>query len=94
MDTDPDSVRERAVVTHAEPPLYDVDEPLWSAEDPETNCVGYGRVEAEAMGNLIAVVVERADTSDTGHAKMPGEVMERTWQDSSESIVSKFTDVF
>lgn len=94
MDTDPDSIRERAVVTHAEPPLYDLDEPLWSAEDPETNCVGYGRVEAEAMGNLIAVAVERADMSDTGYAKMPGEVMERTWQDSSESIVSKFTDVF
>jgi len=94
MNTDPDSVRDRAVVTHAEPPLYDLDEPLWSAEDPETNCVGYGRVEAEAVGNLIAVVTDRADASDAGYVKLPGKVVERTWQESDDGIVSKFIDVF
>lgn len=94
MDTDPDAVRERAVVTHAEPPLYDVDESMYAAEDPETNCAGYGRVEAEAVGNLVSVVVQRDPDDDTGYVKMPGEVMERTWKGSGDSFVSKLTDGF
>ncbi|PSQ28984.1 hypothetical protein BRD03_01510 [Halobacteriales archaeon QS_9_68_17] len=94
MDTDPDAVRERATVTHLEPPLLDIEEEMWSAEDPETNCVGYGRVEAEAVGNLVAVVAEHAGESGVGHVKLPGEVVERTWQEDPDGVVSTLSNLF
>ncbi|NHN48910.1 hypothetical protein G9464_15075 [Halostella sp. JP-L12] len=94
MDADPDAVRERATVTHLEPPLLDIEEEMWSAEDPETGCVGYGRVEAEAVGNLVAVVAERAGESEVGYVKLPGEVVERTWRGERDGVVSKLSDLF
>ncbi|WP_121821570.1 hypothetical protein [Halostella salina] len=90
----PDAVRERAEVTHVEPPVYGLDEALWSAEDPETDCVGYGRVEAEAVGNLVAVVVEHGDDSPVGHVKLPGEVVERTWERDADGVLSRIGDLF
>jgi len=91
---DPDTVRERARVTHVEPPVHGLDEALWSAEDPETDCVGYGRVEAEAVGNLVAVVVDRGGDSSVGHVKLPGEVVERTWERDAEGVLSRIVDLF
>jgi len=93
-DPSPETVRERAQVTHVEPPVYGLDEALWSAEDPETDCVGYGRVEAEAVGNLIAVVVERGGDSPVGHVKLPGEVVERRWERDADGLLSRLGDLF
>ncbi|WP_135822599.1 hypothetical protein [Halostella litorea] len=92
-DVDPDALRARAQVTHVEPPVYGLDEALWSAEDPETDCVGYGRVEAEAVGNLVAVVVERGGDSAVGHVKLPGEVVERTWEREENGVLSRLGDL-
>jgi len=94
MSTDPEAVRERAVVTHVEPPIHGLEEALWSAEDPETDCVGYGRVEAEAVGNLVAVVAEYGGDSSVGHVKLPGDVVERTWERDSGGVLSRLGDLF
>lgn len=77
---DETAIRERAVVEQYEPPVYGLDEPMWVAEDDETGCVGMGRVRAEAVGNLVAVVESHGDTEGS-HVKVPGSVVERTWAD-------------
>ncbi|MFC6734261.1 MULTISPECIES: hypothetical protein [unclassified Haladaptatus] len=75
--TGPD-LRARATVTCYEPPLYDLEKPLWVAEDPETDCVGIGRVEAEAFGNLTAAVAEfEADGGRVPYKKLPGRTIRR-----------------
>jgi hypothetical protein len=58
MRADPDDVRDRAWVEHRQPPIDDLKEPMWFAEDPVSECAGVGRVEAETVGNLVAVVAE------------------------------------
>lgn len=75
----PDGVRERARVERYEPPVYGLDEPMWVAEDDETGCVGVGRVEAEAVGNLLAVVDSHGG-GEHGYVKLPGQVFERSWE--------------
>lgn len=77
---DPEQVRARARVDRYEPPVYGLEEPMWVAEDDETSCVGVGRVEAEAVGNLLAVVATHGEESD-GYVKLPGTAVERTWQE-------------
>lgn len=83
---DGERVRERVRVTRYEPPVYDLDEPMWVAEDDETGCVGIGRVEAEAVGNLLALVDSHGHR-DGGHVKLPGRVVERSWQDVGKGDV-------
>lgn len=85
MESDPDVVAERATVAHLEPPVYGLDEPMWTAEDDETDCVGVGRVEAEAVGNLVSVVVAYDRDPGTSYVKLPGQVVERTWANEAES---------
>jgi hypothetical protein len=58
MSSDPDDVRDRAWVEHRRPPIDDLEKPVWIAEDPVTECAGVGRVKAEAVGNLVTVVVQ------------------------------------
>lgn len=79
MSPDSDDVRDRAWVEHRRPPVDDLNEPMWIAEDPVTECAGVGRVEAEAMGNLIAVVIEyeRRGASGPPLLKLPGSVVVR-----------------
>lgn len=79
MTSDPDDVRDRARIEHRRPPVDDLDEAMWIAEDPVTECAGVGRVEAEAIGNLVAVVIEyeRRDGSDPPLLKLPGSVVVR-----------------
>jgi hypothetical protein len=75
MSTDPETIRERAwVERHRE----EGDEPMWIAEDPVTECAGAGRVEAEAVGNLVAVVAEyELRDEDEPLLKTPGPVVTR-----------------
>jgi hypothetical protein len=75
MAVDADAVRDRATVEERLPGT-DLDaETMWIAEDPVTGCAGAGRVEAEAVGNLVAVVADY----DGGPAKMkiPGRTIDR-----------------
>ncbi len=78
MAVDADEIRERARLTRHEPSFDPVDETLWVAEDPVTDCAGLGRVESEAMGNLVAVVAqfERRESAEPLQ-KLPGRVLER-----------------
>jgi hypothetical protein len=77
--SDPDDIEARAWVEHRRPPIADIDEELWFAEDPETECAGVGAVEAEAVGNLVAVVVEYETDADPGppRMKLPGDTIAR-----------------
>lgn len=79
MGPDPSDVRERAWVEHREPSMTSVDEAMWVAEDPETQCVGVGDFEAEAVGNLVSVVCQRDPdgTEDRPEMKLPGRVVPR-----------------
>ena len=76
-----------------------VDEPLWVAEDPATDCVGVGSVEAEAVGNLVSVVAEFE--ADEGRRRplmrVPGRTVARPGADGdavSSSILDRLRDAF
>lgn len=85
---DHEAVRERAVVDRYEPPVYGLDRAMWVAEDPVTDCVGVGRVEAEAVGNLLAVVASHGEAGS--HLKMPGQVVERDWtEEGCQGLVDR-----
>lgn len=45
--------------------MDDPDEPMGIVEGPVTECAGVGWVEAEAIGNLVAVVVEYERRSES-----------------------------
>lgn len=87
-----DRVRERARVEQYEPPVFGLEEPMWVAEDDGTGCVGVGRVRAEAIGNLLAVV-ESYGHHERGHVKLPGTVVERTWDDR-DGLLERLLDRF
>lgn len=98
MASDPDEIRDRAWVEHRRPPVDDLDEPMWIAEDPMTDCAGVGRVEAEAIGNLVAVVTEyeHRDESDPPLLKLPGSVVARpsVRAGSSRSVFDRLRSLF
>ncbi|MFC6973757.1 hypothetical protein ACFQL1_02185 [Halomicroarcula sp. GCM10025709] len=52
---------------------------MWIAEDPVTDCSGVGTVEREAVGNLVAAVVEYETSDETREPllKLPGQVVSR-----------------
>lgn len=78
MDVDAEEIRERAWVRRRSPAETGLDEEMWTAEDPVTDCSGAGRVEAEAVGNLVAVVAEYHDRGDGDPlTKVPGRVIPR-----------------
>jgi hypothetical protein len=94
MSTNADAVRERAwVERHRE----EGREPMWIAEDPVTECAGAGRVEAEAVGNLLAVVAEyETRAEDEPLLKTPGPVVTREAapSHSSSSVVDQVLSLF
>jgi hypothetical protein len=94
METDADAVRERSwVERHRE----SGSEPMWIAEDPVTECAGAGRVEAEAWGNLVAVVSEyETRDADEPLLKTPGPVVPRESAPSSSSstVVDQVLSLF
>lgn len=94
MPTDADTIQERAwIERHRETG----DEPMWIAEDPVTECAGAGRVEAEAIGNLIAVVAEYETTEEEEPLlKTPGPVVVREAAPSSSSstVVDQVLSLF
>lgn len=94
MTADPDAIRERATVEHR-PPLHDLEaDPMWIAEDPETGCAGVGDVEAEAVGNLVAVVVAyEAGDDDTPKLKVPGQVLDRP-SETEGSLLDRLGGLF
>jgi hypothetical protein len=78
MDVDAEEIRERAWVRRRSPAETGLDEVMWTAEDPVTDCSGAGRVEAEAVGNLVAVVAEYHDRGGGDPlTKVPGRVIPR-----------------
>ncbi|WP_136687772.1 hypothetical protein [Halorhabdus amylolytica] len=78
MGIDSDAILERSWVEHREPTTSNVDEPLWVAEDPESDCLAVGSVRAEAEGNLIAVVAEyRQGEERSPLLKLKGETVPR-----------------
>jgi hypothetical protein len=97
MTTNADTVRERAWVERHREADATGTEPMWIAEDPVTECAGAGRVEAEAMGNLVAVVVEH-ETADADEPllKTPGPVVPREAAPtrSSSSLVDQVLSLF
>ncbi|SNZ18041.1 hypothetical protein SAMN06269185_3211 [Natronoarchaeum philippinense] len=94
MDATPAAVRERARVEHYEPPVYGIEEPLWLATDEETGCTGAGKIEAEAVGNLLSLVAthETAAVDDAEYMKFPGEVHKKTWTGDSEGLLGRVLD--
>ena len=76
--TDENALLERATVTRYEPPAFGLAEPVWVAEDPETNCLGIGHVEREAVGNLVSVVCYEGGRD---RLKLPGQVTDRLADD-------------
>lgn len=78
MTTDPETLRERAWVERRGTAGETDPGPLWIAEDPVTECAGAGTVEAEAVGNLVAVVAEyEARDEEEPLLKAPGQVVVR-----------------
>lgn len=93
------SLRDRAVVDRLEPPVHDLDEPMWTARDRETGCLGIGRVEAEAYGNLAAAVHRyEEEGSSTGYTKYPGVLRRRPaggpGRDAGSGLLGWLTGVF
>ncbi|MFC7077601.1 hypothetical protein [Haloarcula halophila] len=79
MDSMPDEIVDRAIVEHRRPPgRLDADR-MWIAEDPTTDCSGVGTVEREAVGNLVAAVVEyeRGEGDRDPLLKLPGKTVSR-----------------
>lgn len=90
---DAEEIRERATVDRYEPPVFGLEEPMWIAEDEQTDCVGVGRLRAEAEGNLVALV-ESHGHREGGYIKLPGMVHRRTWQDESgDGLLERVRDL-
>jgi hypothetical protein len=90
--TDHDAVRDRAWVEERRPETANIDRPMWVAEDPTTDCVGVGRIEAEAVGNLLAVVTEfdANPSSERPLMKLPGRVITRpSWEGGGASFAER-----
>ena len=91
-------VRERAWVEHRRPQIDPVDEPLWVAEDPATDCVGVGSVEAEAVGNLVSAVAEFEAAGASGRplVKAPGRAVARPSSegDAGSSALDRLRSLF
>ncbi|GEM_PF-3336075 len=100
MGRDAQAVRERATVEQYEPPVFGIDRELWVAEDAETGCTGIGRVEDEAIGNLVSLVLthESAAVDETEYLKLPGDVRKKRWSDvgarKRRGIVERLFDGF
>ena len=94
--TDPDEIRERAwVERHGRGQTESG--PLWIAEDPVTECAGAGAVEAEAVGNLVAVVTKyETGELEEPMLKTPGPVVPRDGAPtaSSSSLFDRVLSVF
>ena len=76
-----------------------VEEPLWVAEDPESDCLGVGKVEAEAVGNLVSVVAEFEERGARKPLlKVPGRVVARpsarTGRGSASSVLDRLRSLF
>ena len=96
MPTDPDEIRDRAWVERCRPARGDHDEPTWVAEDPVTDCIGIGRVEAEAVGNLVSVVECEHAESNRPLVKLPGRVADRPAPpaDVTDSLFARLRSLF
>jgi len=94
------AVRERAMVQQYEPPVFGIERDMWVAEDAETGCTGIGRVEDEAVGNLVSLVLthESAAIDETEYLKLPGQVREKRWSNAGarkrRGIVERLFDGF
>lgn len=90
------SIRDRASVEQYEPPVLGLDREMWVARDEETGCTGIGRVEDEAIGNLVSLVLthETAAYVEEEYVKLPGQVMQKRWTDAGarkrRGIVERF----
>lgn len=97
MTTDLDEIRDRAWIERRRPPGTDLDEPMWVAEDQVTGCAGVGRVEAEAVGNLVSVVeCEYSGESNRPLMKLPGRVVNRPVRpaDGTDSVFARLRSLF
>jgi len=96
MDASAEAVRERAEIEHYEPPVYGIEEPLWIATDEATGCSGVGKIEEEAVGNLLSLVAthETAPVDDAEYMKFPGDVREKTWTGESDGLVGRLLEKF
>jgi predicted RNase H-like HicB family nuclease len=96
MEASPASVRERASVEQYQPPVFGLEEPMWIATDEETGCSGVGKIEEEAVANLLSLVAthESAATDDGEYLKLPGQVREKTWADSRSGVLGRLLDRF
>lgn len=97
MTTDLDEIRDRAWIERRRPPNADLDEPMWVAEDPVTGCAEAGRVEAEAVGNLVSVVeCEYSGESNRPLMKLPGRVVSRPVRpaDGANSVFARLRSLF
>lgn len=96
MGAESDELRERAQILFREPPLYNIERSLWTAEDPHTECIGIGDVEEEAFGNLVSAVeqYEREGSDGPGYAKLPGRTVKRDWNTDRSSVFDRILDLF
>ncbi|WP_135663042.1 hypothetical protein [Halorhabdus rudnickae] len=91
MEVDSDAILERAWIEHRDPTTANVDEPIWVAQDPESDCLAVGSVRPEAEGNLIAVVAEyRQGEEGTPLMKLKGETMPRPTAATGSSLFDLF----
>jgi len=81
MDAEVEEIRDRLRIVELDESLSVTDEAVAYAEDPETGCLGLGKIEAEAVGNAISVVVryEREGGDGPPLVKAPGTVVRKTW---------------
>lgn len=89
---DPDTVFERADVTHNPGDLLpgESEEPTWVAVDPETDCRGVGEFEKAARTNLVyAVEAYHEDPEGTVPFLSAGraQTYEMRWLEGSERIL-------
>lgn len=94
MDTDPDAIRDRLQVVHLDEALSLGEDAVVYAEDPETGCIGLGEVEAEAVGNAVAVVAryEREEGGGAPYVKAPGLVVEKSWGGDRSGLLDAVRD--
>jgi len=97
MTKDESAVLKRAWIEHHDPATSTVENPVWIAEDPESNCLAFGAVQAEAEGNLVAAVIEYEQSDDeTPLLKLPGRTVPRppTGRDNPQSLLDRFRSLF
>ncbi|MFW5956416.1 MAG: hypothetical protein ACOCQY_03330 [Halorhabdus sp.] len=96
MTSNESAVLDRAWVEFHDPATSTVENPVWIAKDPDSKCLAFGAVRAEAEGNLVAAVTEYERSDDTPLMKRSGRTVPRppSSEDNPASLLDRFRSLF